>query len=157
MRKRIVGTNQPVHRPASSQSWMDLAQIATVEVTSEDPNFPIESVFSSDSGPGWRASEKGEQHVRLIFDHPVSLRHIQLNFLDPEHERTQEFTVQWSSERGQPQEIVRQQWNFSPSGATREVEDYDVHLDQVSILELRIKPDVTHHQAPASLAAWRLA
>jgi hypothetical protein len=32
---------------------MDLGQIATVEVTSEDPNFPIESVFSANGGFQW--------------------------------------------------------------------------------------------------------
>jgi hypothetical protein len=47
---------------------MDLGQLATVEVTSEDRNFPIESVFAANGGPGWRASQKGEQQIRLIFD-----------------------------------------------------------------------------------------
>lgn len=131
--------------------------MATVEVTSEDPNFPIESVFSAD-GPGWRASQKGEQQVRLIFDQPVSVRRIELRFLEPEHERMQEFTLQWSSAEGGPlEEIVRQQWNFSPAGSTSEVEDIEVDLEDVAVLELVIKPDLTHDHAPATLAAWRVA
>jgi hypothetical protein len=32
-----------------------------VEVTSEDPNFPIESALAASQGPGWRAAEPGEQ------------------------------------------------------------------------------------------------
>ena len=62
------------------QGWLDLEQIATVEVTSEDPSFPIESAFNSRDGTGWRAAEKGEQQIRIIFDEPVSLRRIHLRF-----------------------------------------------------------------------------
>ena len=157
MRKRIVGPDQTLARPGSGQRWIDLGQIATVEVTSEDPNFPIDSVFSSSSGPGWRASQKGDQQVRLVFDQPLSVHRIQLHFLEPERERIQEFTVQWSSAQGgELKEIVRQQWNFSPEGSTSELEDYEVNLEDVSVLELVIRPDLTHHEASASLTAWRV-
>jgi hypothetical protein len=157
MRKRVVSTDTIVDRPGSDERWIDLAQIATVEVTSEDPRFPIESVFTN-SASGWRASQKGEQQIRLIFDHPLSVRRIQLHFLEPERERMQEITVRWSSsEGGKPKEIVRQQWNFSPAGSTSEVEDYEVDLNGVSELELVITPDLTHHEASATLAAWRVA
>lgn len=144
-------------RRGPGQRWIDLGQIATVEVTSEDPNFPIESVFGSTDGPGWRASQKGEQQVRLVFDQPLSVRRIQLHFLEPERERTQEITVRWSSAQGgQPQEIVRQQWNFSPAGSTSEIEDYEVNLEDVAALELVIRPDLTYDEAPATLTAWRV-
>ena len=39
-------------------------------------------------------------------------------------------------------EILRQQYTFSPPGATREVEDYVVNLHGVTVLELRIVPDI---------------
>ncbi len=137
---------------------MDLGQIATVEVTSDDPDFPVESVFSSDGAPGWRASQSGEQQIRLIFDQPLAVHRIQLHFLEPERERLQEFTVRWLAvDGGQPKEIVRQQWNFNPAGSTSELEDYEVNVDGVSALELVIQPDLTHHQAMATLAAWRVA
>jgi hypothetical protein len=45
-------------------STLELEQLAKVEVTSEDPNFPIESALVSGTGPGWRAAEKGKQIVR---------------------------------------------------------------------------------------------
>ena len=157
MRKRIVDPTPTQDRRGPGQRWIDLGQIATVEVTSEDPNFPIESVFGSTDGPGWRASQKGEQQVRLVFDQPLSVRRIQLHFLEPERERTQEITVRWSSAQGgQPQEIVRQQWNFSPAGSTSEIEDYEVNLEDVAALELVIRPDLTYDEAPATLTAWRV-
>ena len=45
-------------------SALELEQLAKVEVTSEDPNFPIESALVSGTGPGWRAAEKGKPIVR---------------------------------------------------------------------------------------------
>ncbi len=157
MRKRIVGSNPTAGNTGPGPRWMDLGQIATVEVTSEDPGFPIESVFGAD-GPGWRASQKGEQQIRLIFDQAVAVHRIQLHFLEPTRDRLQEFTMRWSAaDGGPPKEIVRQQWNFSPAGSTSELEDYEVNLDGVSTVELVIRPDLTHNDAPATLAAWRVA
>ena len=158
MRKRIVGPSRVSGRPQTRQGWLDLEQIATIEVTSEEPNFPIDSVFNSVDGVGWRASQKGLQHVRIIFDQPVTLRRIQLHFVEPELERTQEFSIRWSSAEGGPtKEIIRQQWNFSPTGSTREVEDYEVSLDGVAVLEVAITPDLTRGEAPATLAKWLVA
>lgn len=157
MRKRIVSSIRPVAGP-SPWHWIDLGRLATVEVTSEDPGFPIESAFSPDGGPGWRASQKGEQQIRLVFDQALALHRIQLHFLEPTFDRLQEFTVRWSdSEGGQSKEIVRQQWNFSPGGSTSELEEYEVNLDGVSVLELVIRPDLTNNKAFATLAAWRVA
>lgn len=158
MRKRIVNSPLASAKPAPVSNWMDLGEIATVEVTSEDPEFPIESVFSATEGTGWRAGQNGEQQIRLIFDQALPVRRIQLHFVELGRERLQEFTVRWSpADGGQAKEIVRQQWNFSPAGSTSELEDYQVDLDGVSTLELIIRPDLTHNQAVATLAAWRVA
>jgi uncharacterized protein (DUF736 family) len=157
MRKRIVGSQPTQASRESDQGWLDLEQIATVEVTSEDPSFPIESAFIPNCGPGWRASRKGEQQIRIIFDEPISLHRIQLRFHEAESERTQEFAVRWSSAAGGPEkEIVRQQWNFSPAGSTTEIEDYAVDLDGVSVLELAIQPDMGGRDAVATLAVCHL-
>jgi hypothetical protein len=100
----------------SEQGWLDLQDIATVEVTSEDSSFPIEAALNFEFGLGWRATEAGEQHIRMIFDHPP-IRRIQLHFVETAVERTQEFTLGWSSASGGPmKEIVRHQWNFNPTG-----------------------------------------
>jgi hypothetical protein len=157
MRKKIVGLPS-AGREISNRDWLDLEQIATVEVTSEDPRFPVESAFSSNGGPGWRAAETGEQHIRIIFDEPVSLRRIQLRFDEPDSERTQEFAIRWSPDTsGQTREIVRQQWNFSPSGSTVEIEDYTVELPALSVLELTIQPDLGGRKAVATLSSCRLS
>jgi hypothetical protein len=158
MRKRIVGA-APIHSGSkSSESWLDLEPIATVEVRSEDPNFPIESVFGGGNGRGWRALERGEQQIRLIFDQPMSIRRIRLRFVEAALERTHEFSIRWSSTGGGPsKEIVRQRWNFSLAGSTSEVEDYQVSLGGVAALELVIRPDLERGDALATLAEWRIA
>jgi hypothetical protein len=58
-------------------------------------------------------------------------------------ERTQEFALKWATDEDGPlREIVRQQWNFSPQGATHVVENYTVDLPRVSVLELLLNPDI---------------
>lgn len=158
MRKRIAALISDQKESRLSKKWVDLEQIASVEVTSEDPNFPVEAVFSPSNGSGWRAANNSEQQIRIIFDQPMSVRRIHLEFVETEVERTQEFTIRWASaEGGTTKEVVRQQWNFSPTGSRREVEDYEVALDGVSALELDIRPDLVAGQALATLADWRIA
>ena len=157
MRKRIVGPAPIRDQSTAPEGWLELERIATVEVTSENPDFPIESVFHASNGPGWRASGKGEQRIRIIFDQPISIKRLRLRFVEPDLERTQEFSVSYAAEAGgPPKEILRQQWNFSPTGSTSEVEDLQVDLQNVSALELTIKPDVARGDTFATLAEWRL-
>ena len=158
MRKRPVNPASIQTRSNFQETWLELEQIATVEVTSEHPNFPIESVFKGSGPGGWRALEKGDQQIRIIFDQAMSIKRIRLRFVEAVVERTQEFTIKWAGvESGHLQEVVRQQWNFSPAGSTSEVEDYEVCLNGVSTLELGIRPDLVRGDAPATLAEWRIA
>ena len=88
----------------------------------------------------------------------MNLRLIRVVFMEANLPRTQEFTLLWSSHRGEThRQIVRQQFNFSPSGATKEVEEYEVELYDVTWLELRIVPDIQSGKALASLAELRIA
>ncbi len=56
-----------------------------------------------------------------------------------------------------PKKIVRQQWNFSPPETTREVEEYQVELSNVTVLELIIVPNMSGGVARASLKGMRLS
>jgi hypothetical protein len=156
MRKRLVGDAEG-NTMQVEKGWSNLEDLATVEVTSEAPEYPIESAFRTNGRTGWRAAEAGKQLIRLLFDHPVSLHQIQLRFDESVSERTQEFSLRWSSAQGGPsKEIVRQQWNFSPAGSTVELEEYAVDLEAVSVLELEIKPDFGSSNAVAALTSWRV-
>ena len=126
MRKfHIASTTQSV---SSEQAWLDLVSHAGVQITSEEPGYPIESALEGKS-PGWRAGTSGTQIV-----------------------------LRWSPGRdGVFREIVRQQWNFSPSGSVREIENYVVELSEVLVLELMIVPDKSYGNARASMQSFRLA
>jgi len=157
MRKRIIG-HGPGEVAAAEPGWIDLESLAQVEITSEDVDHPIEAALIPGTGSGWRAAQPGEQTIRLLFDEPLRLERLHLVFHEVGQERTQEFILRWSSDGGQSyHEILRQQYNFSPPGATREVEDYDLDLDGVTALEVKIVPNISGGNARASLAQLRLA
>lgn len=157
MRKRIIAQVQK-DTASPDLDWLNMEEIAEVEVTSEDVAHPIESALLPSQAPGWRAAEPGQQTIRLLFNHPQQLRRIWMNFLEPGTERTHEYVLRWSPDSGQSfREIVRQQWNFSPQGTTSETEDYRVELPAVTVLELSIIPDISGRTAFASLAQLRLA
>jgi F5/8 type C domain-containing protein len=156
MRKQVIRI--PQIAAAWDQGWLDLNQSTSVEVSSEDENYPLESALPGDEKTGWRAADPGTQTIRLIFDSPQNLRRIFLAFEDNEAFRMQEFVLRWSSRVGQPfREIVRQQWNFTSPGAVREIEDYALDLANVGVLELVIVPDKSGGEACASLVKMRIA
>jgi hypothetical protein len=157
MRKRII---TPVQQKSASPDlkWLNMEELAEVEITSEDAAHPIESALLPGQDSGWRATGPGKQTIRLLFTNPQQLRRIWLNFVETHTERTQEYVLRWSPDHGQSfREIVRQQWNFSPKGATSETEDLQVDLPEVTVLELSIIPDISGGNAFASLAQLRLA
>jgi hypothetical protein len=156
MRKIIKGANT-VLAPEKGP-WLDVSAIAQVEVTSEDAQYPIESAFVEGDERGWRASERGKQTISLLFDEPQRIRRIWLRFTELYAERTQQFTLQWSKDKTDTlRPLFQQQWNFSPSGSTSEIEDYEVELNGVWMLQLVIDPDIARGPAVATLESWRVA
>jgi hypothetical protein len=156
MRKTIKNFEPKLARDKAS--WLDVRTIARVEVTSEDWRYPIESAFDERDERGWRAAEPGKQTIRLFFDEPQRIRRIWLRFIELEAQRTQQFTLQWSKDKTEAlRPLFQQQWNFSPSGSTSQIEDYEVDLDSVWMLQLVIDPDIARGPAVASLASWRIA
>ena len=92
------------------------------------------------------------------FSNPQRIRCIRLNFVESSVRRTQEYVLRWSADGGQSfREIVRQQWNFDPAGATAETEDHKVDLPGVTTLELDIVPEIGGGDALASLARLQIA
>jgi hypothetical protein len=152
MRKRLIAI--PATAQEQEQRWLDLEHAATVEVTSEDRDFPIQSSLSLEERQGWRAAAPGAQTIRLLFDEPQDIRCISLVFEEDKVERTQEFVLRSG---GPLRELIRQQWNFSVPSSIRETEEYRVHLSDVTILELIIVPDIGGGAARASLKGLRLA
>jgi hypothetical protein len=157
MRKRLIDST-PESIRTRAEAWLDVESAAVVEVTSEDPDCPVESAFVSGDARGWRAATPGSQTIRLVFDQPQRLKCISLVFEENETARTQEFVLRWSPDGGSSvKEIVRQQWNFSPPDSVREVEEYQVELSSVTVLELIINPNIGGGVVRASVKNLRLS
>lgn len=157
MRKRFIA--QPQKQPAvADQDWLPIEHLADVEVTSEDPVYPVENALLLDRTGEWHASSPGRQTIRLHFNQSQYVKRIWMQYTELVLERTQECVVRWSGDGGRSfREILRQQWNFSPHGSTSETEDCRVDLPGVTVLELDIIPDTSGGNAVASLTRLRLA
>ncbi|WP_432744688.1 hypothetical protein ABXJ76_04980 [Methylobacter sp. G7] len=159
MRKTII--NQAgENTPSSDLDFLDLEHLAQVEFTSECLEHPVESalVLTADSVSGWQAAIAGEQIIRVVFDQPRTIEHIVLMFEERQQSRTQEFVLLWLMDNEDAyHEILRQQYHFSPPNTTCEIEHYEVRLNQLKALELRIIPEINGGDACATLKQLRLA
>jgi hypothetical protein len=143
LRKQIIGPSTAP--PAPLMGRIDVAAVAAVLVTSEDPNHPVDNAFDRHRGPGgtrWIAGEPGEQTLILAFDAPQVIRQVALEVEETEIVRTQELQLAASSDGGTNyREVLRQEYNFSPQGSTFEREDWAVAAEGVTHLRLVIRPD----------------
>jgi hypothetical protein len=159
MRKSIISPS-PAAAVPTQDLWRELERIARVEISSEDPSFPIEHALDRKETTGWRAAAKGPQVIRMHFDEPLNIKRLHLHFVERARERSQEFAV-YAGAGAELKEVVRQQWTFSPHGSTEEIEEYNVNLSGITTLELRIDPDRSHDpkqsQEYASLQSLKLA
>jgi hypothetical protein len=155
LRKQIIMATpaNPVRPPGE----IDIAVVATVQVTSEAPDHPIDFAFDPHRGPGstrWIAGEPGEQSVILAFDVPQTIRHILLEVEELEVARTQELHLSLSCDGGRTyRELVRQEYNFSPPATAFEREDWAVTAESVTHLRLVIKPDKGDKPSRATLTS----
>jgi hypothetical protein len=156
LRKEILRTPRPVSEFGASE--IDIASVATVLVTSEDPQHPIDHAFDGQRGPGatrWIAGQSGTQTVIVAFDAPRAIRNILVEIYEPEIERTQEMDVSISTDGGSSyRHVLRQEYNFSPPGTSYEQEHWSVVVDGVTQLKVTIKPDKGGKACRATLTAF---
>ena len=135
---------QILQEPAARRGqWLDLETLARFEISSEDPDHPIENALR-EGNQSWRAGEEGPQTIRMTFDAPQTVSRITVLFEENDRARTQEFALSWcSSGSSEWREIVRQQFNFSPPHTTKEREEFNIPLKDVAGIELRIIPNIS--------------
>jgi hypothetical protein len=155
MRKSVLAPVHPAEPRPSLDAWLDLESLASLEISSEDPAHPFEHALRGET-EGWKSTDPGLQTIRLKFDEPQNIRRIRLEFHESQHERAQEFSISAITD-GQKRQVVRQQWAFSPTGSTIEVEDYTVNLPNVSALEIEIDPGRHDKSAHATLHSIAIA
>ena len=158
LRKQVIKAASSAPIPPSGD--IDIAAVATVLVTSEDADHPIDDAFDDRRGPGgsrWIAGVLGEQTVILAFDSPRAIRRVALEVEESEVARTQELQLAFSTDGGQTyREVLRQEYNFSPPGTTFEREDWAVDAGGVTHLRLVIRPDNGGKPCRATITSLRL-
>ena len=102
--------------------------LAEVQASSEAEGHPLLLAFDDGTGPGatyWKAGDPGEQTITVTFREPCTLAQITMEVEEREVERTQEVQLALSVDGGQTyRELVSQEFNFSPQGATWEQETW---------------------------------
>ena len=125
--------------------WLDLDEVAEVTIVSGGRRMPRSSGI-------WSIDAPGEQMIEIRFHEPTFVSHLRLISSELQQERTQEITVWASLNRGeQHRELLRQQFNFSPNGATEEIEEYAPRLEGVSAIQLRVVPSIDGRRAVARI------
>jgi hypothetical protein len=134
--------------------------VATVFTTSEAADHPIDHAFTCPRGPGgtrWIAEQAGEQTIILVFDSPQTIRQVRLEVEEKEVGRTQELALSVSSDGGQHyRELRRQEFTFSPDGATFEREEWTISEPSVTHLRVAITPDKGGKSCRAALTSLAL-
>src|SRR5439155_1179463 len=101
LRKQILEHPAVTPIPAGE---INVPEVATVLVTSETADHPIDNVFDGRRGPGgsrWVAEKPGEQTLILAFDAPQMIHKITLEVEEPAVSRTQELALSLSMDGGQ--------------------------------------------------------
>ena len=122
----------------------DIPVLATVFVTSEAPEHPVDHLFDASDGPGgtrWIAAANGEQTLVLAFDAPQTIRTVAVEAEESVATRTNVLTISLSDDGGQTyRERVRQEFNFSP-GTVFEREEWSMPAEGVTHVRIVVQPD----------------
>ena len=144
LRKRIATQPEEVK---NQKEWriLDLLNNAEVIITSEAESHPVDNLVDGSRGRGssqWIAGISGPQVLIFNFDTPQHITEIVYEIEETKDTRTQEILLEASSDAGEKyRELVRQEYNFSPSGSTFQKEIVTVNIPGITNIKMTIKPD----------------
>jgi F5/8 type C domain len=145
---------------ALADDEIDITGSATVLYSSERPSDPVEHLFDGRSGPGatrWiSARHDTTEQIVVEFDDPQPISRLVYEVEEVEYERTQEVRVEISEDDGRRyRQILAQDYNFSPAGATYQRQDQRFERHRASHLRLTIVPN-KNGSGTATLTTLRL-
>jgi hypothetical protein len=158
LRKRLLEAEAATS--AGTDNEINIVGCAAIAFSSESPAHPTEHLFDGYSGPGatrW-ISARPDTVERIIveFDEPQSISRLVYEVEETAREQTQEVRVEVSENGGRTYcQILVQEHNFSPRGATYQREELRFNLLQVSRLRLTIVPN-KNGSGTATLTTLRL-
>jgi len=158
LRKRPLEAEAATSARAAGE--IDIAGCATIAYSSEDPAHPVEHMLDGRNGPGatrWVSTRPDTvEHIVIEFDRPQPVSHLLYEVEETLRERTQEVRLDVSEDGGQSyRQILVQEYNFSPRGATYQREEQRFNLRQVTHLRLTLVPNKSG-SGTASITALRL-
>ena len=144
LRKRPLEAEAAASGRAANE--IDIVGRATISYSSEDPAHPVEHLLDGQSGPGatrWMSARADTiEHIVLEFDQPQTISRLVYEVEEATRERTQEVRVEVSEDGARTyRQILVQEYNFSPRGATYQREEQRLDLDRVTHLRLTIVPN----------------
>jgi hypothetical protein len=158
LRKRRLEPDRATH--AGTRNEIDLTRCATIAYTSEDPAHPVENLLDGRSGPGatrWIGARPDVTETIVVeFDRPQAISGLVYEVEETARGRTQEVRVDVSEDGGQTyRQVLVQEYNFSPGGATFQREEQRLEVRRASHLRLTIVPD-KNGSGTATLTVLRL-
>ena len=156
LRKRPLEADAAASARAAGE--IDIAGCATIAYSSENPAHPVDHMLDGRCGPGatrWISARPDTvEHIVVEFDRPQAISRLVYEVEETMRERTQEVRVEVSKDGGRSyRQILVQEYNFSPGGATYQREEQRFNLRQVTHLRLTIVPNKS---GSATLTALRL-
>lgn len=145
---------------ARATGEIDIVGCATIGYSSENPAHPVEHMLDERCGPvatRWISAHPDTvEHIVVEFDQPQAISQLAYEVEEAERERTQEVRVEVSEDGGRTyRQILVQEYNFSPAGATYQREEQRFNFLRVSHLRLTIVPNKSG-SGTATLTALRL-
>jgi len=162
LRKRIATRPEEVKNQKEGRI-LDLLNNAEVIITSEDESHPVDNLVDGSRGRGssqWIAGTSGQQVLVFNFDTPQHITEIVYEIEETKDTRTQEILLEASIDAGEKyRELVRQEYNFSPSGSTFQKEVVTVNIPGTTGIKMTIKPDkgIAAFRAKLNYIEFRLA
>ena len=145
---------RPILRRASPlgvSAGLDLASLARVRVSSEQPLFPIDNVFDEQRGPGgscWIAEQSGEQMLVLAFKEPTVVSRIVVESEQQGGLKVQ--TIDLAVSHTTPPQFIElgtRSFSFRPYGPSFQTESWELRPEALTEIRLRIAPDTSTGRA----------
>jgi len=144
MRKRLMSAQ--VSDCAGGQGRIDIAGLALFRFSSEDPEHPLEHLVDGCCGRGatrWAGAQADTTEcIELEFEPAQEISRLIYEVEESGVERTQQVRVEISTDQGRIyRQVLAQDYNFSPYGATFQREEVDLNGRPITHVKLTIVPN----------------
>jgi hypothetical protein len=156
MRKKLVSAIRNTDA-ASRHEWLELEQVACVEVSSEAEGYPVEGALLDVGQRGWRASEPGMQTIRLLFDHPQTIRAVRAVFKEEESAHPGVRAAMAAGRNRRLEGCRPAAVEFQSAANSDRMRKYKVDLPSAGGLEISICPNISGGNTRASLESLQLS